>query len=172
MFSQAQISLAETILSAARERKLKLAIAESCTGGLIAACLTAIPGSSDVFERGFITYSNEAKSEMLGIRPELIAAHGAVSIEVAADMAQGALTHSHADVAVSVTGIAGPGGGTPHKPVGTVCFGQAATGFAHAERIVFPDQGRDAIRNAALNHALTLLLATITAKTSSLSCRE
>jgi nicotinamide-nucleotide amidase len=167
MFSQGQISLAETILSEARQLNLKIAVAESCTGGLIAACLTAIPGSSDVFERGFVTYSNQAKSEMLGVRPELIATHGAVSIEVAAAMAQGALTHSHADVAVSVTGIAGPGGGSLHKPVGTVCFGQASAGFSHADRIVFPDQGRVAIRDAALDHALTLLLTTIRAKKSS-----
>lgn len=166
MFTHAQTIRAETILAEARQRQLKIAVAESCTGGLIAACLTAIPGSSDVFERGFVTYSNEAKIEMLGVRPDLIAAHGAVSMEVAAAMAQGALTHSHADVAVSVTGIAGPGGGTPQKPVGTVCFGQAATGFVHADRVVFADQGRNAIRNDALDHALSLLLETITAKTS------
>jgi nicotinamide-nucleotide amidase len=166
MFSQDQTALAETILSEARRRKLKIAVAESCTGGLIAACLTAIPGSSDVFERGFVTYSNEAKTEQLGVRRDLIAAHGAVSMEVAAAMAHGALTHSHADIAVSVTGIAGPGGGSPLKPVGTVCFGQAATGFIHADCVVFPDRERSRIRAAALDQALSLLLETITAKTS------
>ena len=123
MFSKSQSARAEHILAEARARKLKIVTAESCTGGLLGACLTAIAGSSDVYERGFITYSNEAKTELLGVRPDLIAAHGAVSIEVAAAMAQGALLHAHADLAVSITGIAGPGGGSLQKPVGTVCSG-------------------------------------------------
>lgn len=166
MFTKAQSTLAETILAEARKRHLKIATAESCTGGLIAGCLTAIPGSSDVFERGFVTYSNEAKTEMLGVRSDLIAAHGAVSVDVATAMAQGALTHSHADIAISVTGIAGPGGGSSHKPVGTVCFGQATADFHHADRILFPSIDRTEIRALALDHALALLLELITEKTT------
>lgn len=166
MFTKAQSTLAETILAEARTRHLKIATAESCTGGLIAGCLTAIPGSSDVFERGFVTYSNEAKTEMLGVRSDLIAAHGAVSVDVATAMAQGALTHSHADIAISVTGIAGPGGGSPHKPVGTVCFGQATADFHHADRVLFQSTDRTEIRTLALDHALALLLELITDKTT------
>lgn len=166
MFTAAQCALAETILAEARRRHLKIATAESCTGGLVAACLTAIAGSSDVVERGFVTYSNESKTEMLGVRPDLIAAHGAVSIEVAEAMAQGALTHSHADLAISITGIAGPGGGSAHKPVGTVCFGRANGDSVVAERLVFPSEGRSAIRDAALDHALHTLATMVTSKTS------
>ena len=158
MFSKQQMSLAEAILAAARARQIKIATAESCTGGLLGACLTAIAGSSDVYERGFITYSNEAKADALGVRPDLIAAHGAVSVEVAAAMAQGALSHSHADLAISITGIAGPGGGSPQKPVGTVCFGLAHSGHILTERKTFADEGRSAIRDAALDEALRLLL--------------
>ena len=104
----------------------KLATAESCTGGWVAQCLTAVAGSSDWFERGFVTYSNEAKSEMLGVEADTLLAHGAVSEATAAAMAAGALRHSHADWALAVTGIAGPGGGSKDKPVGMVCFGWAA----------------------------------------------
>ncbi len=119
------IALARRVLDACRARKLKIALAESCTGGLIAAALTEIPGSSDVFERGFVTYSNEAKQEMLGVAGDLVAAHGAVSPQVAEAMALGALDHSRAQIALSVTGIAGPGGGSAQKPVGLVHFGLA-----------------------------------------------
>ncbi len=157
MFSAAQLTHAERILAEARKRQIKIVTAESCTGGLVAACLTAIAGSSDVVERGFVTYSNESKTEMLGVRPDLIAAHGAVSVEVAEAMAQGALTHSHADVALSITGIAGPGGGSAQKPVGTVCFGVATSGHVQTERKLFPDNGRSGIRTAALEEALDLL---------------
>ena len=111
-----------------RARNLRVATAESCTGGFIAAAITAIPGSSDWFERGFVTYSNAAKCEMLGVAQTLLDTHGAVSEPVAIAMAEGALAHSEADVAVSVTGIAGPGGATPGKPVGMVCFGFARRG--------------------------------------------
>lgn len=166
MFSAAQLILAERTLAEARARRLRLATAESCTGGLVAACLTAIAGSSDVFERGFVTYSNESKSEMLGVRPDLIAAHGAVSIEVAAAMAEGALAHSNADLAISITGIAGPGGGTPQKPVGTVCFGQATKNRVKADKCVFAHSDRDTIRDAALDHALHILFEQITSQTS------
>lgn len=116
---------ASEILDLYRQFKLKIALAESCTGGLIAASLTDIPNSSDVLERGFVTYSNEAKMELLGVPEEIIANFGAVSSETAEAMAKGCLYHSRADVALSVTGIAGPGGGSPLKPVGLVYFGLA-----------------------------------------------
>lgn len=137
--------------------KLRLATAESCTGGLIAAALTAVPGSSNVVERGFVTYSNEAKIESLGVPTDLIARHGAVSEEVARAMAQGALAHSHAEVAVSVTGIAGPGGGSAEKPVGLVHFACARRGGAvrHVERR-FGDIGREDVRTASVIQALDL----------------
>ncbi|MCW2316444.1 nicotinamide-nucleotide amidase [Rhodoblastus acidophilus] len=115
----------EKLLAAARARKIKLATAESCTGGLIAAALTEIPGSSDVFERGFVTYSNEAKVDLLGVAKELIAKHGAVSEQTVEAMALGALEHSRAHLALSVSGVAGPGGGSADKPVGTVFFAVA-----------------------------------------------
>ncbi len=147
------------MLEACRRAALTIATAESCTGGLIAATLTEIAGSSDVVERGFVTYSNQAKTEMLGVDAALIAAHGAVSREVAEAMATGALAHSPADIAVAVTGIAGPGGATADKPVGLVhlaCLhrGQAVV----AERQVFPGD-RQAVRAATVARALALLLA-------------
>ena len=114
------------MLAAARARGLRIATAESCTGGLVAGALTAIAGSSDVFDRGFVTYSNEAKAEMLGVDPRLIETHGAVSPETAEAMAKGALAHARADIVVAVTGIAGPGGGSAQKPVGLVYFGTAS----------------------------------------------
>lgn len=134
---------------------LRIVTAESCTGGLIAAALTAVPGSSAVVERGFVTYSNEAKAEAIGVPPDLIAAHGAVSEPVARAMAEGALAHSRADIAVSVTGVAGPGGGSTDKPVGLVHFGCARRGgpIRHVERR-FGDIGRDAIRAASVIQAL------------------
>lgn len=172
MFTAAQLALAEKILADARARHLRLATAESCTGGLVAGCLTAIAGSSDVFDRGFVTYSNEAKTEMLGVRPDLIAAHGAVSVDVAEAMAKGAITHSAADIAVSITGIAGPGGGSPQKPVGTVCFGIASPDHIQTERKLFQDAGRTGIRVAALDEALALLLLAVRSQTTSASDGE
>lgn len=149
--------LAEAVLAQHRRAGTKLATAESCTGGAIAAALTDIAGSSDVFERGFVTYSNEAKAELLGVPAALIIAHGAVSQEVAAAMAEGALAHSRADVAVSVTGIAGPGGGTPTKPVGLVYIGSIRRGSAPAvERHVFTGD-RAAVRAASIKRALEVL---------------
>ena len=149
--------LAVSVLERCRARGLKLATAESCTGGMIAAALTDIAGSSEVVERGFVTYSNEAKTEMLGVPAPLIAAHGAVSAEVAAAMASGATTHAPVDLAVAVTGIAGPGGATPGKPVGLVWFGVARRGeTARTELQVFPGD-REAVRRAAVERALTLL---------------
>ncbi|HZP18664.1 MAG TPA: CinA family protein [Bauldia sp.] len=157
--SSAAELLAGEVIAAARARGWLIATAESCTGGLVAGALTDIAGSSTVFERGFITYSNEAKTELLGVPAPLIAAHGAVSEEVARAMAAGAIAHSRADLAVSVTGIAGPTGGSPEKPVGLVHFAIARRGIeGRALRRLFPDGGRAAIRAAAVEEALELLL--------------
>lgn len=157
LLSAGTLTDAASLLDACRARGLMLATAESCTGGLIAAALTAIPGSSDVVERGFVTYSNEAKTELVGVPPELIAAHGAVSEPVARAMAEGAIAHSRADLAVSVTGVAGPGGGTETKPVGLVWFGLARRGApTRTERRVFPGD-RTAIRAATVDTALALI---------------
>jgi nicotinamide-nucleotide amidase len=141
-----------------RSRGAKVAAAESCTGGLIAAACTSLAGSSDWFERGFVTYSNEAKTELLDVPRALIAAHGAVSAEVAAAMAEGALAHSHADLAVAVTGIAGPGGATPGKPVGTVWIAVASTGQATTATLLNAGGDRAAVRAASVVRALTLLI--------------
>ena len=145
------------LLELYRARHLRLATAESCTGGMIAAALTDIAGSSDVVERGFVTYSNEAKTEMLGVPADLIAKFGAVSEQVAREMAQGALRHAHADVTVAVTGIAGPGGGSTEKPVGLVYLAAARKGGeTRCERKVFPGD-RAAIRRATVARALEML---------------
>ena len=158
MFDERLLREAENLLEACRTRKLKLATAESCTGGLIAALLTEIPGSSDVVERGFVTYSNEAKTEELGVPADLIAAHGAVSEPVARAMAEGALTHSHADLAVSVTGVAGPGGGSAAKPVGLVHLGLARRGApALHQELRLGDIGRGPIRMVTVEAAMALL---------------
>ncbi len=139
-----------------------MALAESCTGGLVAAALTEIPGSSDVVEAGFVTYSNQAKISLLKVNPEVIETFGAVSTATAWGMAQGALAASEADVAVAITGVAGPGGGTAKKPVGTVVFAQALRGGdpedVKAERHEFGDIGRGGIRLQAALLALELLL--------------
>ena len=145
------------ILSAARAKGIRIATAESCTGGMVAVALTDIAGSSDVFDRGFVTYSNAAKSDMLGVSPATLAAHGAVSEPVAAEMASGALAHSTATLAVAITGIAGPGG-SEFKPEGRVCFGLARTGQPIlAETIEFGPLGRPNVRIAARDHALKLI---------------
>lgn len=157
-------ALAGAVIKAAREQSKMIAAAESCTGGMIGAALTDIAGSSAVFDRGFITYSNEAKSELLGVPAALIAKHGAVSGEVAEAMAMGALAHSHADLAIAVTGIAGPGGGSPGKPVGLVWFGIASqAGGGRAEKRVFADGDRDFVRSSAVETALDLLLRELSA---------
>ncbi|KRW95438.1 damage-inducible protein CinA [Paracoccus sp. MKU1] len=137
-----------------------IATAESCTGGLIAGRLTDVAGSSDAVDRGFVTYSNAAKIEMLGIRPETLEAHGAVSEEIAAEMASGALARSQAGVAVAVTGIAGPGG-SERKPEGRVCFGIADAGGVRTETVEFGPRGRAAVRAATVEHALALLKAAL-----------
>lgn len=149
---------AEKTLTQMRQRGLKLTTAESCTGGLIAAALTSFAGSSDVFERGFVTYSDEAKTTQLGVPAELIATHGAVSQQVAAAMACGARANSNADIAVSVTGIAGPGGGSPDKPVGLVFF--AAVGSEntlHESHHIFKNADRHEIRCLSVSAALGLV---------------
>jgi nicotinamide-nucleotide amidase len=152
------MDLAIDVLSACRERGELIATAESCTGGLVAGALTAIPGASDVFERGFVTYSNASKSEMLGVPVWLIERHGAVSEDVARAMAGGALTHSHANLAVAVTGIAGPDGGTAEKPVGLVHFaaGRRDQPIVH-ERVLFGDLGRGEVQRRSVQQALKLL---------------
>jgi len=148
---------AERLLDACRQSGIKLATAESCTGGLIAAALTAIAGSSDVVERGFVTYSNEAKTELLGVSAALIERHGAVSEAVALAMAEGALARSRADIAVSVTGIAGPGGATATKPVGLVHLGCARRGRTTVlEQRVFQGD-RAAIREQSVALAFALV---------------
>lgn len=156
------IEMAGDLLERCRQQGLMIATAESCTGGMIAACLTEVAGSSDVLERGFVTYSNVAKSEMLGVPVHLIAEHGAVSELVARAMAEGALAHSQADVAVAVTGIAGPGGGTPDKPVGLVHIACARRDAATVhQRCSFGDQGRRVIRELTVRTALEMIDAQI-----------
>lgn len=141
-----------------RAQDLRLAVAESCTGGMICGAITDVPGASYVFDRGFVVYSNAAKHELLGVDPELIERHGAVSAEVARAMARGALSHSLADIAVAVTGIAGPDGGTIEKPVGLVHFAWAGRrrGLEHVERR-FGSIGRADIRKASVAQALDML---------------
>jgi nicotinamide-nucleotide amidase len=150
---------ASAVLDACRARRLLAATAESCTGGLVAACLTEIAGSSDVFDRGFVTYSNEAKQEMLGVPAEVIARHGAVSAETARAMARGALARSRAHVAVAITGIAGPGGGSAEKPVGLVHLAAAAQSGAalHRERR-YAHASRAGVRQHSALEALEMLL--------------
>jgi nicotinamide-nucleotide amidase len=157
MFDHEMRDAAERVLHACRKRRLKLVTAESCTGGLVAATLTAIAGSSDVVERAFVTYANEAKREMLGVPWDALMGYGAVSDPVARAMASGALSRSDADLAVSVTGIAGPGGGSAEKPVGLVYLAVVRSGGEPiAERHVFPGD-RDSIRRLSVLTALTML---------------
>jgi nicotinamide-nucleotide amidase len=158
MFSLEIQTLARLVIDDARERSLRLTTAESCTGGLVAAAICAVPGASDVFERGFVTYSNRAKQEMLGISGDLIADLGAVSEPVARMMAEGALEHSHAHVSVAITGVAGPDGGTPMKPVGTVHFATArANQSVHHRMEQFDLDERWDIQIAAVQMALELI---------------
>ena len=157
------IALATRVIAENKAAGRKVAVAESCTGGLVSAALTEIAGSSAVFERGFVTYSNEAKHEMLGVSPDLIDTFGAVSVAVAWSMAQGALKHSRADVSVAITGVAGPDGGSEQKPVGTVVFAKAERGenpeAVNAELKVFETaKTRADVRLQAALVALELLL--------------
>ena len=151
-------ALCEQLARALQARRWMLTTAESCTGGMIAARCTDLPGSSNWYERGFVTYSNAAKSDLLGISPALIAEHGAVSEQVAQAMANGALEHSQAQVSVAVTGIAGPSGGSDGKPVGTVWFAWRVGELVSSERLVFAGD-RAAVREATVLHAMQGLLA-------------
>ena len=152
---------AEALLAAARAARARIATAESCTGGMVAAAITDVPGSSDIFDRGFVTYSNGAKRAMLGVRAETLLAHGAVSEQVAREMAEGALARSDATLAVAITGIAGPGG-SEFKPEGRVCFGLARRGApVQVETVEFGALGRPNVRAAARDHALQLLIAAL-----------
>ena len=161
MLSPALLDEAASLLEACRAHGVMLATAESCTGGLIAAALTAPAGSSDVVDRGFVTYSNATKTDLVGVPVDLISNHGAVSEAVARAMAEGALARSRATIAISVTGIAGPGGGSADKPVGLVCFGLAQRDRpAVSERRIFPGD-RTAIRAAAVAHAFAMIRARV-----------
>ena len=151
-------ALAYDVIARAIEAKVMIATAESCTAGMIAAALTDVPGASAVLDRGFVTYTNAAKTEMLGVPPALIEAKGAVSEEVARAMAEGALRHSDAGPAIAVTGIAGPGG-SEFKPEGRVCFAVTDASGTRTETVDFGALGRSAVRCATVDHALRLLLA-------------
>ena len=161
-FDPDTLRLAEAVLAANRARGKRVAVAESCTGGLVAGALTEIAGSSDVFDRGWVTYSNEAKHELLGVSQDILDTFGAVSVATAWAMAQAALARSNADVAVAITGIAGPGGGSAKKPVGTVVFARARRGADPKEVVAdqkdFGDLGRSEIRRQAVRCALELLM--------------
>lgn len=148
---------AERLVALLKEKHKTVATAESCTGGMIGAALTSVPGASEVYGFGFVTYANEAKERLLGVRRETLLAHGAVSPETAKEMAAGALAASGADLAIAVTGIAGPGGGTPEKPVGLVYVGIADAGGPRAEKLQFHGS-RDGIRRATVLAALALAL--------------
>jgi nicotinamide-nucleotide amidase len=162
LLPDALVDAARKVVEANRSAGLRVSVAESCTGGLVAAALTEIPGSSDVFDAGFVTYANEAKTALLGVSDELVETFGAVSIAVAWSMAQGALDKSGADAAVAVTGIAGPGGGSEKKPVGTVVFARARRGADPKEIVAdtrhFGDLGRGGVRLQAALCALELLM--------------
>jgi nicotinamide-nucleotide amidase len=158
IFPPVLLAKAAKVLSVAIERKLTICTVESCTGGLVAACLTEVAGSSAVIDRAFVTYSNRAKTEMVGVSAELIEAHGAVSAPVARAMAEGGIRTSDAPLSVAITGIAGPGGGTIEKPVGLVHFATARTGRVQQLERRFGDIGRTEIRLASVDVALDLLL--------------
>lgn len=163
LMTQRLAALAEAIVHKAGAEGVLLAAAESCTGGLIGAALTDVPGSSAAFERGFIVYSNEAKTELLGVPAALIGRHGAVSAEVARAMAKGARARSRADIAVSVTGIAGPDGGNAEKPVGLVWFGLSSANGTRVERRVFAQGARAFVRLKAAETALAMIAAELNA---------
>ena len=149
--------LAATLLTAAKARGVTIATAESCTGGMVSAAITDIAGSSAIFDRGFVTYTNAAKTAQLGVLPQTLTNYGAVSEQVAGEMAKGAIRNSDAGLAVSITGIAGPGG-SEHKPEGRVCFGTATKDEVRTETVEFGALGRAHVRRAARDHALAILL--------------
>ena len=150
-------ALSEQLLALATDKRLTVTTAESCTGGMVAAAITDIAGSSAIFERGFVTYSNQAKHDMLGVRTETLDAFGAVSEEVAREMANGARSAANADTAVAISGIAGPGG-SEFKPEGRVCFGWSSIQGIGSETIEFGAIGRDKVRQASTEHALKILV--------------
>jgi len=155
---QELVETARALLDLCRKKRLKIAAAESCSGGLLAATLTEIPGSSDVFDRGFVTYSNDAKQAMLGVTPSTLESFGAVSRETAEAMARGALAHANVDLAASITGIAGPGGAVPGKPVGLVHLAVASrSGQLIHHDCNYGDIGRAQVRRASVVQALTML---------------
>ncbi len=162
MFDDATLLLAQKLVEAAKKSGLKIVTAESCTGGLIAGALTAVPGSSEVVYGGFVTYANGAKISMLGVPKTLIDQYGAVSEQVARAMARGALARSGTGIAIAVTGVAGPGGGTKEKPVGLVCFASATAHDIGAKQVRFGAIGRDRVRLATVNTALAMALETLT----------
>ncbi|MEM1302870.1 MAG: CinA family protein [Pseudomonadota bacterium] len=157
MATDAKQPLAQELLDLCRAKNVTVTAAESCTGGLVAAAITDIAGSSAIFERGFVTYSNTAKAEMIGVSPKTLEAHGAVSEEVAIEMATGARAAAGADVAVAITGIAGPGG-SAFKPEGRVCFSTVSPGGSLTETVEFGALGRSNVRHAARDHALARLI--------------
>lgn len=162
MFGNELMDQAEKLVEGLRQRKLMVATAESCTGGLLAGLLTTVPGTSDIFERGFVTYTNDAKMQLIDVPEAILDEHGAVSRECAEAMARGALANSPADLAISITGIAGPTGATPAKPVGLVHFGLAGRdGLLQHRQERFPGD-RTAIRLASLEVAIELLQASLT----------
>ncbi len=160
MFDEELLVIAQQTIKEFADENMTIATAESCTGGLIGGCLTSVSGSSSVFERGFITYSNEAKMELLNVPSELIEEHGAVSAQVASEMAIGAVKAANVDASVAVTGIAGPGGGAETKPVGLVFIAVATAQEegAFVEKFEFGDIGRDKVRRETIKEALEMLL--------------
>ncbi len=157
MYPEILIIMAEDLINACRKNAIKLALAESCTGGLVAGCVTAVNGSSDIFDRGFVTYSNQAKTEMLGVTEKLLKNFGSVSEQVAIAMAEGAIANSNADISLSITGVAGPGGGTDEKPVGLVHMAVARKGTSiRHERHIFKGD-RERVRIQAVESGLKLL---------------
>ena len=154
------LTLGETLLARARARGATIATAESCTGGLLAGAITGVAGASDLFGYGFVTYSNDAKQDLLGVQAETLLQWGAVSEQVAREMAEGARARSGAGLALAITGIAGPGG-SDHKPEGRVCFALARAGGCHSETVEFGPRGRGAVRAAAVRHALEMLIAAL-----------
>jgi nicotinamide-nucleotide amidase len=162
MFEAHLKTRAGEVLSKCRHKGKLVATVESCTGGLVSALLTDIPGSSDVFDRGFVTYSNVAKTDLVGVPADLIKAHGAVSREVVIGMAEGGLARSNADIVVAITGVAGPGGGTAKSPVGLVYFALACKGHETVhQRCLFGDLGRAAVRQSAMHQALDMIEAAL-----------
>jgi len=171
MFAKEHIRQANDVLNRCRDLGLRLTTAESCTGGLIAACLTTVPGSSDVFDRGFVTYDNGAKIEMLGVTEDLLAVHGAVSEAMACAMAEGALANASAQVAIATTGIAGPGGGTEMKPVGLVHIAVASLGSKtyHVREVL--SGNRDDVRITAMEKSLSMVERHLSKKVGSVQER-